>query len=126
MVQHNFLSHRGYKISDDILLVPLARGDGDPVCVCTRTLSICLERAVLGGGEKGEGQALVGPDTTKTHLTSEPPNAHASQQQAVVRSALVVFKHGSVVFFNVEEALQSRYLHALARHCGEVVPQAHR
>lgn len=57
---------------------------------------------------------------------SEPPNAHASQPQAVVRSALVVFKHGSVVFFNVEEALQSRYLHALARHCGEVVPQAHR
>lgn len=33
VVQHNFLSHRGYKISDDILLVPLARGDngGDPV-----------------------------------------------------------------------------------------------
>jgi hypothetical protein len=44
----------------------------------------------------------------------------------VIRSALVVFKHGSVVFFNVDGTLQSRYLHALARHCGEVVPQAHR
>jgi hypothetical protein len=30
-VQHNFLSHRGYKISDDILLVPLARNNKDPV-----------------------------------------------------------------------------------------------
>lgn len=31
VVQHNFLSHRGYKISDDILLVPLARAERDPV-----------------------------------------------------------------------------------------------
>lgn len=42
------------------------------------------------------------------------------------RSALVIFKHGSVVFFNVDDHTQSKYLHSLTRHCGEVVPQSHR
>jgi hypothetical protein len=30
-----------------------------------------------------------------------------------------VFKHGSVVFFNVDEAMQSKYLHGTMRHCGK-------
>ena len=37
VVQANFLSHKGYKISDDILVVPLAKGGkdaGKSVCVC--------------------------------------------------------------------------------------------
>ncbi len=78
VVQANFLSQRGYKISDDILVVP---------------------------------------------LEAERTSSHAG---AALRSALVVFKHGSVVFFNVPDAVQARYLHAMTRHCGEVVPQSHR
>lgn len=64
--------------------------------------------------------------TRSTYTIAHPTHQHHMTCQAVIRSALVVFKHGSVVFFNVDEAVQSRYLHALARHCGEVVPQAHR
>lgn len=43
-----------------------------------------------------------------------------------MRSAMVVFKHGSVVFFNVNEKEQTEYLRAVTRHCGEVVAQTHR
>jgi hypothetical protein len=32
---------------------------------------------------------------------------------------MVVFKHGSVVFFNVNEKEQTEYLRAVTRHCGE-------
>jgi uncharacterized Rmd1/YagE family protein len=81
VVQANFLSHRGYKISDDILVVPLEEGGAE------------------GGGKEGWKD---------------------------VKSAVVVFKHGSVVFFNVDDQKQARYLHAMTRHCGEVVPQSHR
>ncbi|TFJ81273.1 hypothetical protein NSK_007234 [Nannochloropsis salina CCMP1776] len=84
VVQANFLSQQGYKMSDDLLLVPLE--------------------------DKGERK-------------------HSSQEGTVwknVQSALVVFKHGSVVFFNVPDGEQAKYLHSLSRHCGEVVPQSHR
>jgi len=84
VVQANFLSHRGYKISDDILVVPLKEG---------------TEGAAREGGKEGWKD---------------------------VKSAVVVFKHGSVVFFNVDDQKQARYLHAMTRHCGEVVPQSHR
>ena len=85
VVQANFLSHRGYKVSDDILVVPLEEG----------------------GAEAGEREG--GKEGWKK-----------------VKSAVVVFKHGSVVFFNVGDDKQARYLHAMTRHCGEVVPQSHR
>lgn len=41
MVQQLFLSHKGYKISDDVLLVPLSRDPKDKV------------RAGGGGGRAG-------------------------------------------------------------------------
>lgn len=31
---------------------------------------------------------------------------------------MVVFKHGSVVLFNVEEDRQTKYLHGIMKHCG--------
>lgn len=51
VVQHNFLSHRGYKISDDILLVPLARGDRDPVRRAG-VLMMALALAFYGRGRR--------------------------------------------------------------------------
>lgn len=49
---------------------------------------------------------------------SLPLAAAGVWDQECVRSAVVVFKHGSVVFFNVDEAVQTKYLHSIMRHCG--------